>query len=312
MPPGVARPVKAAMGSKGWSSSDPLPFEQLRALDLDIELQADRISGRAGLDVRDARISLLLDDGRLTIREAGGSYEAGTIRGQLLIDASTPVPIVALKGYAVGVDLTQLLSQLEEQPETAGVIDASIDLSSQGHTADELLSDLTGALQLMGRKGTFSSEFVRAFQINFVSVSLPSIRRPEKSPVHCVLVAFELEQGVASVQTLFLQADQADVAGTGSIDLAGNAYDLTLVPRPRDPGLLAMAATVHVTGPLADPVFRPRKRSLATSLGRGLLTNVARVVAVWPSRQSSVAEDPCASTLPTPTWAVGSEATSSN
>ena len=312
MPPGVARPVKAAVKSKDWSSSDPLPFEQLRSLDLDIQLQADRVSGRAGLDVRDARISLLLDDGKLTIPEAGGRYEAGTLRAQLLIDASTPVPLVAVKGYAVGVDLTRVLSQLEEQPETAGVIDASIDLSSQGHTADELLSELAGQLALMGREGSFSSEFARAFLINFVSVSLPSISRPTESPVHCMLFTFELEQGVASVQTLFLQADQADVAGTGSIDLAGNAYDLTLVPRPRDPGLLAMAATVHVTGPLADPVFRPRKRSLATSLGRGLLTNVLRVVTVWPSRQSSDREDPCASALATPAWATAPDATSSH
>ena len=41
-------------------------------------------------------------------------------------------------------------------------------------------------------------------------------------------------------------------------------------------GELSIAATVDVSGPLTEPVFRPLTRSLATSAVRGVLSNALR------------------------------------
>jgi len=55
-------------------------------------------------------------------------------------------------------------------------------------------------------------------------------------------------------------------------------YDLRIVPKTRNPGVLSLAPEVQVSGPLDDPQFHPLKRTLVTSLGRGLFENALKPV----------------------------------
>jgi hypothetical protein len=94
--------------------------------------------------------------------------------------------------------------------------------------------------------------------------------------VACAVGVFQLEDGVAEVETLLVASDDVIVVGTGEVDVGRRSFDLLLTPEVRDPSLLSMAATVEVTGPLAGPVIRPRGRSLARSAAQGLLGNLLR------------------------------------
>jgi hypothetical protein len=52
-----------------------------------------------------------------------------------------------------------------------------------------------------------------------------------------------------------------------------------MTPRVRDPGLVSVAVTVDVHGPLADPSYTPVPRTFATSLAQGIATNALRPAA---------------------------------
>ena len=60
------------------------------------------------------------------------------------------------------------------------------------------------------------------------------------------------------------------------MDLGGDQLDLMLTPEVKDPALVSVAATVHVTGPLANPSYRPTRRSLARTFARGVFSNILR------------------------------------
>ncbi len=92
----------------------------------------------------------------------------------------------------------------------------------------------------------------------------------------CMALDFAVEDGVATVQTALLQGGRVDVTGEGEVDIGRGVFDLTLTPHVSDPGLLSIAATVRVSGPLEAPVFSPVKRSIATSAMRALASNVLR------------------------------------
>jgi len=300
----AARAARAEAGDaprRTRTADDPLPFEQLRAVDLELDLQADRITGRSDLEIVGFATSIHLDDGELSIRQTDGGYEAGTVQAELRIDARNPVPILALRGEARGVDMTRLALQIDEETTAAGLLDASFDLRSRGSTPAELRRTLEGEFRAALREGNLTSRYARKFMMNLVRVSIPSLpyfSAAEKVPqVSCLLAEFEIEDGIATAETFFLDTPKAVVTAVGEVDLGRGQFDLRVTPRPLDPGLLSVAVAVDVSGSFAAPSFSPVRRTIATSLVRGLVSNAMRPAGfvLSPLRGGAPEEeDPCA------------------
>jgi uncharacterized protein involved in outer membrane biogenesis len=293
------------------TTDDPLPFEQLRALDLELDLRADRVTGRAGLEIEGLATSIHLDDGELTIREAIGQYEAGSVEAELHIDARTPTPLLTLRGQTSGVDLTRIALQIDEETETAGLLDAWVDLRSRGNTMAEIRSQLEGRFRLVGREGTLASHYARKLVKNLLRVSIPSIpyllEADEMPQLSCLVAEFDIDDGVATAETFFLDAPGAVLTASGEVDLGRGLLDLRVTPRPRDPGLLSVAVAVDVSGSLASPFYTPVPRTIATSLVEGLVSNAMRPARFLLSPLqwgAAEAEDPCA-VSPNPGIATG-------
>jgi uncharacterized protein involved in outer membrane biogenesis len=263
----------AAAAKPRWSEG-PLPFEQLHAVDVDLELRADRVTGHSGLDLTDARTSFHLDDGELTIREFGAGYEAGSLEILFRVDSRTAVPSIAFLGNARGVNLTRLMSQLQQKTENAGRLDLAIDVESRGRSFDEIRSQLAGRIEGRLRDGTLASRYARKLMLELAHVSIPDFRPRSRFSIDCFAIALDIDEGVARVETLHVEAPRIIISGTGNADLAANAFNLRLTPKPRDPSLLSIAATVTVGGPITDPTFKPVRRSLATSGIRAVASNV--------------------------------------
>jgi len=263
----------AAPTGPGWRES-PLPFEQLHAIDADVELRADHVTGGSHFDLTDVRTSLRLDDGALAIRASAAGYESGSGKALLRVDSRAAVPSIAFRGDARGVNLTRLMSQFQQNTGHAGLLDLAIEVDSRGRSWDEILSHLAGRVETRLRDGTFASRYGRKFMLEVAHVSIPDFRPRPGSRVDCFALALDIEGGVARVETLRLGAPKVVVTGSGKANLASNHLDLRLTPEPRDPSLLSTAATVDVKGPITDPTFRPVPRSLATSATRALVRNV--------------------------------------
>lgn len=284
----------AATTEKPRWSEGPLQFEQLHAVDVDLELRADRVTGRSGLELTDVRTSFRLDDGELTIRERGAGYEAGSVEILFRVDSRTAVPSIAFLANTRGVNLTRLMSQFQEKTEHAGLLDLAVEVESHGRSFDEIRSQLAGRVEGRLRDGTLASKHARKLLLEVAHVSIPDFRPRPSSPVDCFAVALDIDEGVASVETLRLEAPKVVVTGTGEVDLAANDFDLRLTPEPRDPSLLSIAATVNVTGPIDDPAFKAMPRSLATSATRAIVRNALKPAGMLtrPLRKSKAESGP--------------------
>jgi hypothetical protein len=263
-------------GDVRGGASRSLPFERLRALDADVELRADRVTGRAGLEITDVTLSLRLEDGELMVPHFDGTWNGGALDAELRVDSRTPDPTVVLNWEATGMDVGRLASQLEDQPGGAGIVDALLALRSEGRTPAELRKNLAGKVWLVVRDGVTTANYVNQFLLTMLRISLPSLQTKEVVEVGCTVGEFDVEDGIATVGTLVLSGPQATVTGEGSVDIGRGRYDLRLTPRVRDPGLVSVAVSVDVTGPLEEPQFRPVKRTIATSAVRALANNLLR------------------------------------
>jgi hypothetical protein len=270
------RPRRAAQARDGFSAQDPLPVEQLRVVDLDVELQAERITGREGFEAHDVKFGVGLEDGELVVRDFDADWRGGRLDSQLRVDSSTPDPVVALNFEATGLEVARLVSQFEREPVQAGFVDLSLGLSAEGRTLADFRSSLDGTAWLVIRDGVATSRYAREFLRTLVRVSVPSLRVGEAVSVGCTVVDFGIEAGVATAETLVLASRDATIRGRGTVDIGRGLYDLRLEPRPHDPGLLSLAVAVDVTGPLNAPDFRPVRRTLATSAAQAVVSNLMR------------------------------------
>ena len=278
------------------SPSDGIPLEQLRSFDADVVLSADRMTGRLGLDAQELEARIQIDDGQLVIRDLIASSEGGNVRASLEIDARTPEPQLDLQIEIAGVDLTQIMAQFQEQTESAGIFDLSTHLRSHGGSAHALRSNLNGEFELMVRDGVLTSQVARNFVKNFVGVAFPTFRAPEDAPVSCLRIGLDVAGGVASVEQLLLIGEKITVTGQGTIDIGGDRFRLLLTPKVKDPGLLSMAVSVSIRGPITSPTYSPVKRTIATSVATGLLSNALRPASrlARPFLAEASSEDPCA------------------
>jgi uncharacterized protein involved in outer membrane biogenesis len=284
----------------GDAGSRALPFEQLRAIDLELELRAQRITGAAGLDLQDAHASVKLHDGDLLVGDVAARYQLGRVVGELHLDARRPEPELSLDVDARAIDLGRVMSQFDAEPDASGLIDLQLRLRSEGRTPDEILAALEGSTRLVLRDGSTASKYARRFVVNLTQLTFPTLRTRKAPRIGCAVAEFDLEAGVATVRTLLLEEGEITVTGSGEVDLVRGVYDLELEPTTTNPGVVSMAPRVRVVGALADPQFNPVKHTLASSMGRGLLANARRaggqLLRPFRSRAESVdsAESACA------------------
>ena len=286
--------VDRAKSSSWWSSHDPLPFELWEAVDADLILEADRVSGRAGLEVEGVRVSVRLEGGRLEIPEFTIGYEAGTVRTQAYVDLSGSLPELALKLDVNDVHLTPLLAQVRQTVEEAGVLDASIDVRSRGNHAVQIRSNLAGTVRVVARDGALASRYSREFAKNFATLAVPSILTGRTPRFGCIVADFGIESGLATSRELLLESEAISVIGSGTVGIGADAFDIVLVPKVHKPGLVSLSAAVEVRGPLAAPVFSPRYSSMPMQAVRGFVSNVLRPgsALIRPFRKSK-GKSPC-------------------
>ncbi len=263
-----------APSTSGWSSQDPLPFEWLQAVDADLALQADRVTGAAGFELDRVRLAVRLEDGRLEIPEFKVGFESGMIQLRAQIDASGSVPALALKIDADDVHLTPLLAQVRQIVEEAGMLGASIDIHTRGNQPIELRSNLAGSVRLVARDGRLAGHYASAFATNFAVLAVPSVLTGRTPRFGCIVADFEIEDGVATARELLLESEKVSVAGAGTVDIGADAFDLILIPKVHEPGLVSLAAAVKVSGPVANPVFSPQYASMPLQAVRGFVSNL--------------------------------------
>jgi uncharacterized protein involved in outer membrane biogenesis len=266
--------VEPANSTSWWSSRDPLPFEWLDEIDADVVLEADRVSGTAGFELDEVRVSVQLQGGRLEIPEFEVGYESGTVRTQAHIDASGSLPELGLKMDVNAVHLTPLLAQVRQTVEEAGLLDASIDIRSRGNNPVQIRSNLAGSVRLVGRDGALAGSYSSEFATNIAVLAVPSILTGRAPRFGCIVTDFEIDQGVANTRELFVESEQISVVGSGTVDIGRDAFNITLIPEVHEPGLVSLSTAVIVSGPLADPVFSPQYRGMPKQAVRGFVSNL--------------------------------------
>jgi uncharacterized protein involved in outer membrane biogenesis len=254
--PDVQRPPPA---ERPLLPVEPIPVEELRAVDLDLSLRADEVR-LPRLELRDVDLQATLDRGRLRLGHLVTSVGGGRALVSGLLDARRNPPSVEARASLEGIELGPLLDRLRATDLLGGgPLDASLELSGSGRTPRDILASLSGPLRLRLGPGRLDGDWPK-----LVPPERRSIvgTRTDDVELNCVVGSFDFVEGVAQVEQLVIDTIGLALFVGGLVDLRSETLFLSFdLARLRN---VAGARTVAtVAGPLEAPVLGLDRTAIA-------------------------------------------------
>jgi hypothetical protein len=79
--------------------------------------------------------------------------------------------------------------------------------------------------------------------------------KDDTTPIHCALVDFSVDKGLARSQQMIIDTDAFNLFGKGEIRLDEQNLDIELEPRAKDFSLVSMRLPIRIHGPFDDVRF---------------------------------------------------------
>ncbi len=278
-------------------SSEPINFEPLRGLNLDVGVQLKAFSGRS-MKGRDFAVTATADNGVADVQRFSATVGDNPVvgRAQLDLRGDKAKLSVSLTGGpfdagAVALELSRSnLGNVLQLP-----VEVGIEVTSTGNSAHELASLMTGTVSLTGGNGFIQQRAFRFLDQGILRQLAPwDDGKRDRTQINCFVGRFDVKEGVATSRALLLDAEFISIAGKGSIDLGRETLNLTLTPRPKEVRLLDLAVPIAVTGPFGEPKVLPTAGGTAKKVATTLGIFVNPLVLLVPVIEGVTAEkNPC-------------------
>lgn len=236
----------------------PLPLAPLRALDGEFDLKVGTLRLADGIAMSSVKTQITVSDGELSVQPLSARLGQGLIELGAVVDAGRTPTRLKLDLNATGIDYGRLLADMAITDQVTGTLDAEAHLNGRGKTPSALAASLRGRTTVTGGKGHISDSLLAAASAGVAEAIAPWRQSEDGVRLNCVVAQFDVNDGVMTTRrALLADTETVTLAGDGRISLAEERFDLTFVPRAKQPSLASLAIPMQVTGPLSDPTLAP-------------------------------------------------------
>jgi AsmA protein len=232
--------------SQPWSNA-PIDVSGLNYVDAQMRISA----GEAAIG--DARLAPLAIDAKL----AGGVLKAGTanlgayggqVSGEVILDATSGAPSLAMHSDLVGVRALPLLKGLAEFDRIDGKLQAKIAVRSAGPSQRALMSNMQGTVFVNFQDGAIRGINVAQMIRSLTSSTLSGWQENEAQGTDLTQLSasFRIDKGQAVTTDLNLVGPLVRVTGAGTIDLGTKLMAFRVEPK--------LVMTTEGQGRTSDPV----------------------------------------------------------
>ena len=274
-----AKPEESALGagdSETIFDREPFDFGGLQHFNLDLEILIDHITG-VDFTIEKLEGQVKLTDGALRLSPMHVTLEGGTTKIEFeLVTRNTPS--VMLKVTADDLMLGKLIARAQEQVPIEGKAHLKVDITSSGHSAHELASDLSGKLSFSLEKARVPKKYIEFLTADLFGFLFRSVTFEDSyATLNCVLTGIEVDRGVAKTRLLFGDGPRLAVEGTATVDLGQETIDMVLLPKEKKRIGLDYSR-ITVTGSLADPDVEATGTGAATAATVGGVMLIPEII----------------------------------
>ncbi len=234
-------------------NTNKIDFEPLKQLDLNLDIEFDKIALESETIGR-LTSKINLSRGLLRIAPFAINFVKGNARGTAQVDARTPVPKLALKMEMSNVDFGKMLKRFEVGSPLEGEFDLFADLSASGVSSRQIARNLNGNIGFAINSGRINSAYVGLTVLGIFDFLLAKSTRKGYAELKCLLVQFQVKNGLAVSKTMFLDTPDMVAEGTGQVNLVDETVHIDVQTASRNNRVMNIGTPITVRGPLSKPV----------------------------------------------------------
>jgi uncharacterized protein involved in outer membrane biogenesis len=247
----LAASQPTAPSGKALFDKEPLlPFAALRAADVTLQLDIDKLVGR-NIAIEQLDVEVHLENGRLRIQPAHMAYATGATDMSFSVDASGAVPTFALTFSGEDMDVDDLLAYAREPIVLSGSLNVAADLQSRGVSTHEIAANLTGTISLALENGRIW-RVIDLFSKDVFDMLLTAADTRTYTDMHCLLSHVSFEKGTGTVDMLYMDSPKIRAKGAGTFHLADETMDMVVNPEHKG-RLFRKRSAVRIKGAMTNP-----------------------------------------------------------
>ena len=273
----------------------PLPFDVLRTFDLALDIRLDELDG-VSLDIDSANLQASLTDGLLTVEPLQFNFVGSSVTMRFSVDARSPDAKIRYLATIDDLDLGDLFGQLDANVPVDGELDMVVNVQAEGDTPHALAESLHGEVDLAIQRGHIRSRAFAFTALDLGSWLFAKSTRRGYSELNCFVLRFDVVEGIADTETLFLDTDNVQLFGDGDISLGPETIHIEMDPQPKTRRIATLTTGFTIDGPLASPNVQVSAGGAAIrTIGEIVLTPINLLGRLLPFVNDSGADEdnPC-------------------
>ncbi len=246
----------------------PMQVEKLRAMDMDVTLDAKKVNAAPYLPVKAISFNVKVDNGNAQMSKLNMAVAGGTITGKAGLDARKDNPLATAELFIQNLDLATFFQDSEYIQTTGGKIGGKVTLQGNGRSLAEVFGVADGAVELGMTGGSFSELILALADLDLQNALFLYITEDHKIPVRCVAGGLTFSNGNAKFSRTMIDTKESVIYVKGNVDLKAQTMKTELDADSKVVSVLNIPAPVLIQGKIRKPKF---------SLGKGFPLPVPRI-----------------------------------
>ncbi|WP_422001636.1 AsmA family protein [Reyranella sp.] len=239
----------------------PLKVERLRAMNMDVTLDAKRVIAPPWLPVQALSFRVLVQNGVLTAKPltmvllGDGQGGAGTIAGELVIDARTDTPKVRTNLALKDIELRNFFRNSRYFDTTYGKVQGRLALAGVGRSLAQVMGTADGHFSVALGGGSVSSLMVSLAGLQIFDALILYVTGDHRIPIKCAVGRLNFHRGTVTFDRTLLDTEKSVLHVQGSASLISQAIKAEVDAEAKQFDLLDLHGAVIVQGKLRQPQF---------------------------------------------------------
>jgi uncharacterized protein involved in outer membrane biogenesis len=266
--------VAAASASPSLLPTKPFNLPKIDVADIDLTYRGAHIINR-DVPLDNILVHLIIKNGRITVDPLNFGVGGGTVASDFDLD-----PVGTTLNTKANIDFRQLsLARLMAATHSfagSGIVGGQAHLVTTGNSVATMLGRGNGGMQLfMDHGGNISALLVDLAGLQVGDAILSALGVPTQTNVQCLVSDFVLTNGIVDTKALLLATPEANILGSGSVNLAAQTLDLHMHTDATHFSIGSLSTPINIGGTLKHPSVLPAAGPLAAravpAVGLGIL-----------------------------------------
>ncbi|SEP46509.1 hypothetical protein SAMN02990966_06649 [Rhodospirillales bacterium URHD0017] len=238
----------------------PLKVEKLRAMNMDVTLDARRVIAPSYLPVQALSFRVVVQDGVATAKPLtlillgdGQSAGAGKIAGELVVDARTDTPKVRTSLVASDIELRNFFRNSRYFDATYGKVQGRVVLAGTGRSLAQVMGTADGHVAAALGGGSVSSLMVSLAGLQIFDALILYVTGDNRIPIKCAIGRLNLNHGTVTFDRTLLDTQKSVLHVQGQASLITQAVKAEIDADAKQFDLLDLHGAVVVQGKLRQP-----------------------------------------------------------